>query len=139
MSNLCGSMESTKIHVSHMKQCIVLAKKAMTNGNFPVGSVVVKSNRIIGGGLEGVKPSNDVTKHAEIEAIKDALNNTGSNKLENCDLLQPMSLVLCVLMRFRHYRIKTLIYGAKVDHVGGITSDLKVMLTSKVPSWGSLP
>ncbi|MGK0176084.1 MAG: tRNA(adenine34) deaminase [Ulvibacter sp.] len=39
----------------------------------------------------------------------------------------------------RHYKVQTIVYGTNVEHVGGVTSDLKVMLTSKVPKWGKPP
>jgi len=39
----------------------------------------------------------------------------------------------------RHYKIETIIYGSKVDHVGGITSSLNVMSTTQVPNWGKPP
>ena len=42
-----NNVEATKTHVLFMEQCIVLANKAMANGEFPVGSVVVKNNTII--------------------------------------------------------------------------------------------
>ncbi len=134
-----NNVEATKTHVLFMEQCIVLAKKAMAKGNFPVGSVVVKNNTIIGRGSEAVKSSNDITKHAEIEAIKDALNNIGTGNLENCDLYTTHEPCFMCSYVIRHYKLRAIIYGTKVDHVGGITSDLKIMLTTKVPNWGKAP
>ena len=131
--------EVAKTHILYMEQCIALGKKAMENGDFPVGSVVVKDNKIIGKGLEAVKSSNDVTKHAEIEAIRDALNNTGAGNLEDCDLYTTHEPCIMCSYVIRHYKLRTVIYGTKVEHVGGITSDLKLMLTSKIPNWGKAP
>jgi tRNA(adenine34) deaminase len=56
-------------HITHMKQCVSLGKQAMLNGNPPVGSVIVKNNKVIGIGLEAGKTSKDITQHAEIEAV----------------------------------------------------------------------
>jgi tRNA(adenine34) deaminase len=131
--------KATNTHIAYMQQCIALAKKSMAKGNFPVGSIVVKNDVIIGKGLEDVKPTHDVTKHAEIEAIKDALNTIGSDNLENCELYTTHEPCLMCSYAIRHYKIKTVIYGTKVNHVGGITSDLKVMLTTKVPNWKQPP
>jgi tRNA(adenine34) deaminase len=39
----------------------------------------------------------------------------------------------------RHHKIETIIYGTDVDYVGGLTSQLKVMLTTSIPSWGKAP
>ncbi len=136
---ITNRVEESTTHVLFMEQCILLAKNAMAKGNFPVGSIVVKDNTIIGRGSEAVKSSNDVTKHAEIEAIKDALMNISAQDLENCDLYTTHEPCFMCSYVIRHYKLRTVIYGTKVDHVGGITSDLKVMLTSKVPSWGNTP
>ncbi|MBT8315809.1 MAG: nucleoside deaminase, partial [Maribacter sp.] len=57
-------------HVHYMKKCIALGEEAMQNGNPPVGSILVKDDAIIGIGREAVKSGNDITKHAEIEAIR---------------------------------------------------------------------
>src|SRR5690606_5055876 len=104
-----------------------LAKIAMENGNFPVGSVVVKNNVIVGKASEAGKSSNDITKHAEIEAIKDALKNLEPGNLEDCDLYTTHEPCLMCSYVIRHHKLRTVIYGVPVDHVGGITSNLKVM------------
>ncbi|MCM4169237.1 tRNA-specific adenosine deaminase [Arenibacter antarcticus] len=130
--------KTESIHIKYMKQCIALAKTAMANENFPVGALVVQNNRVIGKASEAGKSSNDVTKHAEIEAIKDALKNTGSEKLEDCDLYTTHEPCIMCSYVIRHYRLRTVIYGTEGDQ-GGITSDLKVMLTTNFLAWGKPP
>lgn len=127
------------IHNPYMEECIALARTAMANGNFPVGCVIVKNGTIIGKGSEAVKSSNDITNHAEIEAIRNALKNLGTGNLRECELYTTHEPCLMCSYVIRHHKIKTVIYGAPVDHVGGVTSDLKVMLTTKVPHWGTPP
>lgn len=55
-----------------MKQCIALGKKAMLQGDSPVGAIVVKDNSVIGIGIEAGTSSQNITKHAEIEAVNNA-------------------------------------------------------------------
>ena len=131
--------EHSQVHIKIMEECITLAKIAMENGNFPVGSVVVKNNVIVGKASEAGKSSNDITKHAEIEAIKDALKNLEPGNLEDCDLYTTHEPCLMCSYVIRHHKLRTVIYGVPVDHVGGITSNLKVMLTTEVPKWGKPP
>lgn len=131
--------EHSQDHIKFMEECITLAKTAMANGDFPVGSVVVKNNIIVGKASEAGKSSNDITKHAEIEAIKDALKNLAPENLEDCDLYTTHEPCLMCSYVIRHHKLRTVIYGVPVDHVGGITSDLKVMRTTKVPHWGRPP
>jgi len=122
-----------------MEQCIVLGKKAMLNGNPPVGSIIVKDDKIISIGIEAGKSSKDITKHAEIEAVNDAIQNNQLENLKGCKLYTTHEPCIMCSYVLRHYKIDTIIYGSKVDYVGGITSNLNVMSTTQVPNWGKPP
>lgn len=126
-------------HVPYMEKCIHLAKIALSNRDFPVGSVVVRKNQIIGKASDAGKSSKDITKHAEIEAIKDALKNTGLERLDGCDLYTTHEPCIMCSYVIRHYGLKTVIYGAQGDQGGGITSNFKVMQTTEIPNWGKPP
>jgi len=126
-------------HISFMRQCIDLGKKAMLQGDSPVGSIIVKDNMVIGIGIEAGKSSQNITKHAEIEAVNDALFKSKLKDLSNCTLYTTHEPCIMCSYVIRHYKLRTIVYGVKVQHIGGITSDLKVMQTSKVPNWGKPP
>jgi len=122
-----------------MRKCIDLGKKAMLQGDPPVGSLVVKENTVIEIGIEAGKSSQNITKHAEIEAVNDALQKSKLKDLDGCIMYTTHEPCIMCSYVLRHYNLKTIVYGTSVDQVGGITSDLKVMLTSKVPKWGRPP
>jgi len=122
-----------------MKQCIALGKEAMSKGNPPVGSIIVRGKKIIGIGIEGGKSSKDITKHAEIEVVNDAIQNNQLENLKGCKLYTTHEPCIMCSYVLRHYKIDTIIYGTKVDYVGGITSSLNVMSTTQVPNWGKPP
>jgi tRNA(Arg) A34 adenosine deaminase TadA len=122
-----------------MEQCIALGKKAMKKGDPPVGSIVVKDNIVIGIGIEAGKSSKDITKHAEIEAVKNALQKNKLKNLKGSILYTTHEPCIMCSYVLRHYKLQTIVYGSPVDHVGGITSGLKVMLTTQVPGWGKPP
>ena len=126
-------------HNTFMKQCIVLGKKAMLKGNPPVGAIIVKNNKVLGTGMEAGKSSKDITKHAEIEAVKNALDNSTNNNLIDCILYTTHEPCIMCSYVLRHYKLKTIIYGTEVTHVGGITSHLPVLKTTQVPKWGNPP
>ncbi len=128
-----------KDHVFYMQQCIELGKKAMLKGDSPVGAVIVKDEMVIGIGIESGKSSKNITKHAEIEAVNDALHKTKFKNLEGCVLYTTHEPCIMCSYVIRHYMLQTIIYGTQIEHVGGITSDLKVMSTFKVPNWGNPP
>jgi tRNA(adenine34) deaminase len=120
-----------------MRKCIELGKKAMRNGNPPVGSILVKNNTIIGIGVEAGKSMNDITKHAEIEAIRDALKHHQS--LNDVTLYTTHEPCIMCSYVIRHHQIKTIVYGTKSKYVGGKTSDYNLLETESVPKWGKTP
>lgn len=126
-----------RTHIQFMKKCIELGKDALKNGNSPVGSILVKNNSIIGIGKEASKPENDITKHAEIEAIRDAVKNHQSIT----DSILYTTHEPCILCSYviRHHQIKTIVYGIKAEYVGGITSEFKILETKSIPSWKVVP
>jgi len=111
----------------------------MLKGNPPVGALVVKEYKVLGIGIEAGKSSKDITKHAEIEAVKDALENSSKNNLSDCILYTTHEPCIMCSYVLRHYKLKTIIYGTEVAFVGGITSSLSVMKTTQVPNWGNPP
>ena len=126
-------------HNNFMKQCIALGKKAMLKGNPPVGAIIVKENKVLGIGMEAGKSSKDITKHAEIEAVKNALKNSPNHNL--CDFILYTTHEPCIMCSYvlRHYKVNTIIYGTGVPHVGGITSSLPVLKTTEIPKWDHPP
>ena len=63
----------SNLDLAFMQEAIELAKEAELNGEVPVGAVITLDNKIIGRGFNQVISSNDVTAHAEIIAIRDAV------------------------------------------------------------------
>ena len=120
-----------------MKKCIALGREAMLNGNPPVGAILVKNDSIIGIGREAGKSSRDITKHAEIEAIRDAIENEQSLY----DTVLYTTHEPCIMCSYviRHHQIKTIVFGAKSKYVGGITSEFKILETKSIPGWKETP
>ncbi|MBT8308710.1 MAG: nucleoside deaminase [Maribacter sp.] len=124
-------------HVHYMKKCIALGEEAMQNGNPPVGSILVKDDAIIGIGREAVKSGNDITKHAEIEAIRYASTHGLSIK-ESILYTTHEPCIMCSYV-IRHHQIKTLVFGVKSEYVGGSSSEFKILKTENVPNWKETP
>lgn len=62
------------------------AVKAAEQGEVPVGAVVVCRDRIIGRGHNLTETLNDVTAHAEMQAVTAAANTLGGKYLNECTL-----------------------------------------------------
>jgi len=127
-----------RTHIHHMKKCIDLGKEAMLDGNPPIGSILVKNDQIIGLGKEAGKSLNDVTKHAEIEAIKDALANNYQSLSDATLYTTHEPCIMCSYV-IRHHHIKTIVYGIKSKYVGGSSSSFKILETNSIPGWKKPP
>lgn len=69
-----------------MRKALNEAETAFNSGEVPVGAVVVVDNRIIGRAHNLTERLNDVTAHAEMQAITAASNFLGGKYLHNCTL-----------------------------------------------------
>lgn len=78
-----------------MKQAYQEALKALELDEVPVGAVVVSNNQIIARAHNLTQQLNDVTAHAEIQAITAAANYIGGKYLTGCTLY--VTLEPCVM------------------------------------------
>jgi tRNA(adenine34) deaminase len=69
-----------------MKQALIEARKAADRGEVPVGAIVVCKERIIARAHNLTETLNDVTAHAEMQAITAAANVLGGKYLNECTL-----------------------------------------------------
>ena len=69
-----------------MKKALEEAEAAFDKGEVPVGAVIVIDNRIIARAHNLTEQLNDVTAHAEMQAITSAANFLGGKYLEKCTL-----------------------------------------------------
>ncbi|MDN5200255.1 nucleoside deaminase [Fulvivirgaceae bacterium BMA10] len=126
-------------HKKYMKLCLKLAGVALRNGDAPVGAVIVFEDQIVGEGIEAGKSRNDITCHAEILAIRDAVIKGHAAILNKAILYTTHEPCLMCSYAIRHHKIPQIVYGLAVDHIGGHTSDFQVLSTTKVPKWGEAP
>jgi tRNA(adenine34) deaminase len=78
-----------------MRIALQEANKAFDAAEVPVGAVVVCQNKIIGKGHNLTEKLNDVTAHAEMQAITAAANYLGGKYLTECTLY--VTLEPCVM------------------------------------------
>ncbi|GAB3330037.1 hypothetical protein GCM10027299_34280 [Larkinella ripae] len=126
-------------HLKFMERCRELAQEASLTGNTPVGSVIVRDGVIIGEGREATRPDQDVTRHAEVEAIRDALRQLGSPKLTGCQLYTTHEPCILCSYAIRHYQIGWVGFGVAVPAVGGFSSPWPILTATDVSVWGPPP
>ena len=69
-----------------MRRAIEEAKIAFQKDEVPVGAVIVSNNKIIARAHNLTETLNDVTAHAEMQAITSASNYLGGKYLKGCTL-----------------------------------------------------
>lgn len=101
-----------------MKKALQEAEMAFEKGEIPIGAIIVIDNRIIARAHNLTEKLNDVTAHAEMQAITAAANFLGGKYLINCTLY--VTLEPCQMCAGALYwsQISKIVYGAR-DEVRG--------------------
>jgi tRNA(adenine34) deaminase len=102
----------------YMKQALNEARIAFEKNEVPIGAVVVCQGRIIARAHNLTETLNDVTAHAEMQAITAAANFLGGKYLTNCTLyvtLEPCPMCAGGLL---WSQIPKVVFGAKDEKKG---------------------
>ena len=104
-----------------MNKALQEAQIAFDKGEVPVGAVIVIDNKIIARAHNLTETLNDVTAHAEMQAITAAANFLGGKYLTNCTLY--VTLEPCQMCAGALYwsQIQKIVYGARDDKRGFLT------------------
>ena len=105
-------------HEYFMKKALIQAQIAFTRNEVPVGAVIVLNNQIIAQSHNLTEMLNDVTAHAEMQAITSAANNLGGKYLIDCILY--VTLEPCQMCAGALYwsQISKIVYGASDNKRG---------------------
>ena len=122
-----------------MQKCIELALIAKKRGDSPGGALVVRKGKIIAEGIEGGKTFRDITCHSEIEAIRHATEFLQATDLSDCELYTTHEPCMMCSYVIRHHKINRVIFGLATGEIGGVSSELPVLLDTSVRRWGSPP
>jgi len=119
-----------------MKKALQEAEVAFDKGEVPVGAIVVIENRIIARAHNLTETLNDVTAHAEMQAITAAANFLGGKYLHNCTLY--VTLEPCQMCAGALYwsQISKIVYAARDEERGCI--HLKTKLHPKTKMVGGV-
>lgn len=109
-----------------MKKALQEAEMAFEKGEIPVGAIIVIDNKIIARGHNLTETLNDITAHAEMQAITAASNHLGGKYLQNCTLY--VTLEPCQMCAGALYwsQISKIVYGARDYDRGCIQLNTKL-------------
>ena len=105
-----------------MERAIELAKECFDEGEVPVGAVIVKDEKIIGEGKNKVIFENDVTSHAEINAIRDASKTIQNYRLNDCSMYVTLEPCHMCAKAAVDARMSSVIFATLEPKTGSIVS-----------------
>lgn len=122
-----------------MQQAIKQAEIAFSNDEVPVGAIVVAKGQIIARGHNLTEQLNDVTAHAEMQAITSAAEHLGGKYLTECTLFVTLEPCAMCAGALNWAQINRVVFGAfdekrgagrfqniyhpKTEVVGGLLKD----------------
>ncbi|QIA09539.1 nucleoside deaminase [Draconibacterium halophilum] len=101
-----------------MKKAIAEAVQAFDEGEIPVGAVVVSKGKIIARAHNLTETLNDVTAHAEMQAITAAANLLGGKYLNDCTLYVTLESCVMCAGALGWSQISKVVYGASDEKRG---------------------
>ncbi|WP_034060935.1 nucleoside deaminase [Lacinutrix jangbogonensis] len=115
-----------------MQKALQEAEEAYQKGEIPVGAVIVIEDRIIARAHNLTELLNDVTAHAEMQAITAAANFLGGKYLQNCTLY--VTLEPCQMCAGALYwsQISKIVYAARDEDRGCINLKTKLHPKTKI-------
>ena len=115
-----------------MKRALMEAEAAFDKDEIPIGAVIVAENQIIARAHNLTETLNDVTAHAEMQAITAAANFLGGKYLKQCTLY--VTIEPCQMCAGALYwsQIDKIVYGARDEQRGCISMETKLHPKTKM-------
>ena len=113
--------------IKYMKLALLEAKKAEKEDEVPIGCVIVKNDRVISRGHNRREKRNDVTSHAEIEAIRKANKKLGDWQLIDCDLYVTIEPCMMCMGAIIQSHIRNVYYGSTDPKGGAVISSINYL------------
>ena len=105
-----------------MREALVEARRALAEGEVPVGAVVVQAGEVVGRGHNQPIALSDPTAHAEVLALREAALKAGNYRLPGATLyvtVEPCPMCCGAALQARVERV---VYGAPDPKAGGADS-----------------
>jgi tRNA(adenine34) deaminase len=106
--------------IRYMQLALEEARKAFAMGEVPVGCVIVAQGQIVGRGHNLTETLQDVTAHAEIQAITAAASTLGGKYLPQCTLYVTVEPCVMCAGAIGWAQIHRVVFGA-ADEKRGFT------------------
>ncbi len=109
-----------------MRAALELARIAESEGEVPVGAVVVAKGEIVGRGYNSPIRLNDPSAHAEMLAIREAAAKSGNYRLESATMYATLEPCVMCAGALLNARIPRLVFGARDLRFGAVRSKFRL-------------
>jgi tRNA(adenine34) deaminase len=111
-------MEQQEKDEKYMRMALDEARRAMNEGEIPIGAVVVCRDRVVARSHNLTETLCDVTAHAEMQAITAAANTLGGKYLTDCTLYVTVEPCAMCAGALGWSQIPRIVYGCPDDRRG---------------------
>ncbi|MCY3575350.1 MAG: tRNA adenosine(34) deaminase TadA [Chloroflexi bacterium] len=112
--------------IAWMRLALETAQRALETADVPVGAVAVRQGKVIGRGWNRREADHDPSAHAEIIALREAAQHTGSWRLDDVTLyctLEPCAMCAGAMVLAR---LPRLVYAAADPKAGAAGSVIDI-------------
>lgn len=109
-----------------MKMAFQEAQLALEKDEVPIGCVIVSNNRVIAKSHNLTETLNDVTAHAEMQAITSGANYLGGKYLQNCTMYVTLEPCVMCAGALSWSQITKVVIGARDEQRGFINKGLSL-------------
>ena len=124
-----SDQEQNELDTFWMQHALELARRAESEGEVPVGAVVVYDDQVIGEGWNRPIIDNDPTAHAEIMALRSASKKINNYRLLDTTLYVTLEPCIMCTGAIIHSRVKRVVYGAFDPKAGAAQSAFTILGT----------
>lgn len=115
-----------------MSRALDLARRAESEGEVPIGAVVVLDDECIGEGWNRPIAANDPTAHAEIEALRAAARTVGNYRLPGARLYVTAEPCVMCAGAIVQARIAEVIFGVRDPKSGAAGSVFSILQNERL-------
>lgn len=115
-----------------MKMAFQEAQLALEKDEVPIGCVIVSNNRVIAKSHNLTETLNDVTAHAEMQAITSGANYLGGKYLQNCTMYVTLEPCVMCAGALNWSQITKVVIGARDEQRGFINKGLSLHSKTEV-------